>query len=373
MTKKIKTAGVIGAGVMGAGIAAQLANVGIETILLDIILPELTDTDKKKGLKKESREFRNKLAQNGLQTVLKSRPASFYIPENAKKITIGNLEDDLGRLKKVDWIIEAVIERLDIKQKVFEQIESVLSPETIVTSNTSGISARDLCEGRTEVFRKHFAITHFFNPPRYMKLVELVPGPDTLPEMMDILAEIHEKRLGKGIVYAKDTPNFVANRIGVFSAFSAVKIMVDMGLTVEEMDQLTGPIIGFPKSATLRTMDIVGLDTLLKVAENVYDGVPEDEQREMYRPPPLLTQMLEKGLLGEKTGQGFYKKAKDDTNKRVILSIDPNTLEYTEQKKVASASLEAPKIPPAHPKKSAPFIMVKTRPEILSSEPCRNN
>ncbi len=351
MTRKIKKAGVIGSGVMGATIAAQLANVGIETILLDIVSSELTDEDKKKGLTLDSRDFRNKMATKGVQTALTSKPASFYVPENAKRIQVGNLEDDLNILKTVDWIIEVVVERLDIKKIVFEKIESVLTPGTFVSSNTSGISARDLCEGRTEAFRKHFAITHFFNPPRYMKLVELVPGPDTLPEVMDILAEIHERRLGKGIVYAKDTPNFVANRIGVFSAFSAVRTMQDMGLTVEEMDQYTGPIIGFPKSATLRTMDIVGLDTLLHVAENVYNGVLEDEQREMFKPPLLLTQMLEKGLLGEKTGQGFYKKAKDETNKKVILSIDPNTLEYVKQKKVSSASMEAAKNSPGISKK----------------------
>ncbi|OPX40830.1 MAG: hypothetical protein B1H13_05335 [Desulfobacteraceae bacterium 4484_190.3] len=220
MEKKIKRAGVIGAGVMGATIAAQLANVGIKTILLDIVPPKLTEDDKKKGLTEESPAFRNKFAQNGVQGALKSKPASFYIPENAKLITIGNLEDNLSWLSEVDLIIEVVVERLDIKQSVFEKIESILTPGTLVTSNTSGISAAAMCEGRSETFRKHFAITHFFNPPRYMKLLEIVPGPDTLPEVVETLAEMCEKIVGKGIVYAKDTPNFIANRIGIFGMFT---------------------------------------------------------------------------------------------------------------------------------------------------------
>ncbi|HEJ84117.1 MAG TPA: 3-hydroxyacyl-CoA dehydrogenase family protein, partial [Desulfobacteraceae bacterium] len=225
MDKKIKKAGVIGAGVMGATIAAQLANVGIETVLLDIVPPELTDEDKKKGLTEESKAFRNKFGQNGLAGALKSKPASFYIPENAKLISIGNLADDLGRLKEVDWIIEVVVERLDIKQNVFEKIETVLTPGTLISSNTSGIPAKEMCKGRSEAFRKYFAITHFFNPPRYMKLLEIVPGPDTLPEVIEILADVCERVMGKGIVYAKDTPNFVANRIGTFSMFSVIKNM----------------------------------------------------------------------------------------------------------------------------------------------------
>ena len=343
MDKKIKKAGVIGAGVMGATIAAQLANVGIETVLLDIVPPELTEGDKKKGLTAESSNFRNKFGQNGLQGALKSKPASFYIPENAKLVSIGNLEDDLDLLKGVDWIIEVVVERLDIKQSVFEKIESVLTPGTIITSNTSGIPAKEMCEGRSEEFRKYFAITHFFNPPRYMKLLEIVPGPDTLPEVVDILAETCEKMVGKGIVYAKDTPNFVANRIGTFSMFSGINAMIELGLTVEAVDKLTGPIVGNPNSASFRTADLVGLDTLLHVADNVYEGTPDDERREMFKAPEFISAMLEKKLLGEKTKQGFYKKSKDSEGKRVILSLDYKTLEHTPQEKVKFASLEAAK------------------------------
>ncbi len=343
MEKKIKRAGVIGAGVMGATIAAQLANVGIETVLLDIVLPKLTDDDKKKGLTEESKAFRNKLAQNGVGIALKSKPASFYLPENAKLITIGNLEDNLEWLSDVDLIIEVVIELIKIKKIVFEKIETVLTPGTIVTSNTSGISAAAMCEGRSEEFRKHFAITHFFNPPRYMKLLEIVPGPDTLPEVIELLGETCEKIVGKGVVYAKDTPNFVANRIGVYSMLYVMEAMRDLGLTVEATDKLTGPVIGHPKSASFRTADLVGLDTLIHVSDNVYDGAPDDEKRDMFKAPDFVKQMIEKNLLGEKTKQGFYKKSKDSEGKKVILSLDYKTLEYTPQEKVKFASLEAAK------------------------------
>lgn len=343
MEHVIKKCAVIGAGVMGATIAAQLANVGIETILLDILPSELTGDDKKKGLTKESKAFRNRLAQNGLNAALKSKPLSFYLPENSKLITTGNMEDDIERLRDVDWIIEVVIERLDIKKSVFEKIETVLGPGTIVTSNTSGIPAEAICEGRSDEFQKHFAITHFFNPPRYMKLLEIVPGPDTLPEVTKTLAETCEKLLGKGIVCAKDTPNFVANRIGVYSMLFVVRAMVDQGLSIEAVDELTGPAIGHPKSATFRTADLVGIDTLFHVADNVYEGAPDDEKREMFRVPDFMDKMIEKGLLGEKTKQGFYKKTADSKGKRLILSLDYNTLEYKPQEKAKFASLEEAK------------------------------
>ena len=359
MEKKIKKAGVIGAGVMGATIAAQLANVGIETFLLDIVPPELTDDDKKKGLTKESKAFRDKFGQNGLNIALKSKPASFYIPENAKLIATGNLEDNLEWLSDVDWIIEVVVERLDIKKSVFEKIETVLKPGTIITSNTSGISAKAMCEDRTENFRKHFAITHFFNPPRYMKLLEIVPNPDTLPEVIETVADICEKVLGKGVVYAKDTSNFVANRIGTYNMFSVINAMVDMGLTVEAVDKLTGPVIGNAKSASFRTADLVGLDTLLHVADNVYEGCPDDEKKEVFKPPDFINQMVKKKLLGEKTRQGFYKKTKDSKGKKVILSLDCNTLEYSPQEKVNLGSLEAAKNVSGTPQKMKSLYYAK--------------
>ena len=340
MDKKIKKAGVLGAGVMGATIAAQLANVGIETVLLDIVPPELTDDDKKKGLTADSKNFRNKFAQNGFNIAMMSRPASFYLPENTSLITVGNLEDNLDWLSGVDLIIEVVVERLDIKQKLFEKVESVLTPGTIVTSNTSGIPAKAMCEGRSENFRKYFAITHFFNPPRYMKLLEIIPGPDTLPEVIELLAEMCEKVVGKGVVFAKDTPNFIANRVGVFSMLYCIQAMADLGLSIEAVDQLTGPVIGHPRSASFRTADLVGLDTLVHVAENLYEGAPDDEKREMFKIPGFMKQMVEKKLLGEKTKQGFYKKDMDKDGKRVILSLDYNSLEHTPQEKVELASLQ---------------------------------
>ncbi len=344
MQQAIQKAGVIGAGVMGATIAAQLANVGIETLLLDIVPPKgPTEEDLANGITADSPKFRNRLAQAGVDTALKSKPASFYLADNKELITVGNLEDDLAKLGEVDWIIEVVVERLDIKQSVFEKIETILKPGIIVSSNTSGISAAAMCEGRSELFRQQFAITHFFNPPRYLKLLEIVPGPDTLPEVLDSLAETCEKRVGKGIIYVKDTPNFVANRLGVFGMYSTIRAMMDLGMSVETVDKLTGPIIGHPKSATFRTADLVGLDTLVHVANNVYDGVPEDDQREMFATPELITKMIDKQLLGQKTKQGFYKKSKDEQGKRVFLSIDYNTLEYTPKEKVKLASLATAK------------------------------
>ena len=340
MSRRIRKVGVVGAGVMGATIAAHMANVGIDVTLLDIVPPQLTEEDEKNGLTKESKTFRNKFARNGLDTALKSKPASFYVPENAALISIGNMEDDVATLSEADWIIEVVVENLDIKRKVFEKIESVAGSGAVITSNTSGILAKALCEGRSEGFRKHFAITHFFNPPRYMKLLEIVAGPDTLPEVIETLAETSEKVLGKGVVYGKDTPNFVANRIGVFSLLCAIRTMTDMGLSIETIDKLTGPVIGRPKSASFRTADLVGLDTLVHVAGNVYDGAPDDERRDLFKVPDLLNQMLEKKLLGEKTRQGFYKKTRDSEGKRVILSLDYRTLEYGPQEKVKLASIE---------------------------------
>ncbi|MDY7037025.1 MAG: 3-hydroxyacyl-CoA dehydrogenase NAD-binding domain-containing protein, partial [Thermodesulfobacteriota bacterium] len=343
MDKRIKRAGVIGAGVMGSTIAAHLANVGIETVLLDIVPPELTEADRKRGLIEGSKAFRDKLGQRGLDLALESKPASFYVPENAGLIKIGNLEDDLEWLTGVDWIIEAVVERLDIKKEVFKTIETVLSPGTIITSNTSGIPAGTMCDGRSGDFQRHFAITHFFNPPRYMKLLEIAQGPDTLPEVIEILADTCEKVLGKGIVYAKDTPNFVANRIGTFSLLNAIRAMKELGLTLEAVDSMTGPVIGHPKSASFRTADMVGLDTLVHVAGNVYEGAPDDERRDMFMVPDFIKEMIRKKLLGEKAGQGFYKKSRDRNGKKLILSLDYKTLKYTPQEKGKVASLEAAK------------------------------
>jgi len=343
MEKTIKKAGVVGAGVMGATIAAQLANVGIETYLLDIVPPQLSDEDKKKGISVEDRDFRNRFAANGLKAALGAKPAAFYVPENSALIKTGNIDDNLSWLSGVGWIIEVVVERLDIKRSLFEKVEKVLKPGTFITSNTSGIPAKALCEGRSETFRRHFAITHFFNPPRYMKLLEIVPGPDTMPGVIETLVAACERIVGKGIVHAKDTPNFVANRIGTFSMLYGIRAMEEMGLTIEAVDQLTGPVIGHPRSASFRTADLVGLDTLLHVADNVYQGTQSDEKREMFTPPAFVKEMVGKKLLGDKTKQGFYKKTKDEKGKKAVLTLDYKTLQYRPQEKVKMASLEAAK------------------------------
>jgi len=339
MKKRIKKAGVIGAGVMGANIGAQLANVGIDTVLLDIVPPDAKD-DYKKDVDFKSREFRDRFAREGLERAKSASPASFYIPENVELISIGNLDDDMALLQNKDIIIEAVIEDLEIKRSLFRKLDKVLKPGTIITSNTSGISASDMCKGLSENFRRNFAVTHFFNPPRYMKLLEMVPGPDTLPEVIEILSDNFEQIIGKRIVYAKDTPNFIANRIGVFSTFDNIRVMTELGLTIEEVDELTGPVIGFPKSATFRTTDIVGLDTLVHVAKNVFKGAPDDEMREIFNIPDLVRNMFEKGLTGDKSGQGFYKKDRDEEGNRVILSLDLNKMEYSKRENVLFESLE---------------------------------
>ncbi len=348
MEKKIEKVAVIGAGIMGAGLAAHLSNVGFEPILLDIVPPGGPDEqDKKKGLTEKSPDFRNKLAKFGRDMSVFSKPASYYLPENANLITAGNLEDNLEDLKDVDWVLEAIIERLDIKQALYTKLEAILKPGAIITSNTSGISAASLCEGRTKAFRENFAITHFFNPPRYMKLLEIVPGPDTRQEVIDTMVEINEKELGKGIVYGKDTPCFVANRIGIYRMYEILKVTRDLGITLEAADKLTGSIIGGAKSATFRTADLVGLDTLFHVGDYIYEAATNDEKREHFKTPDFIKEMLEKNMLGEKTKQGFYKKGRNEKGKKQILSLDFKTMEYVPQEKVNIPSLEAAKKAPS--------------------------
>ena len=340
MTMKIKQATVIGAGVMGATIAAHLANVGVRVNLLDIVPPKLGPDDEKKGLTKDHKAFRNKLAQNGLQTALKARPAAFYVAEDAKLIRTGNLEDNLEWLKASDWVVEVIIENLELKKGLFKKITPFLNDGAILTSNTSGIPIKAMSADLPPAVAERFLGTHFFNPPRYMKLLEIIPGPNTRPDVIEFMAGFCERVLGKGVVYAKDTPNFIANRVGTFGMMYAVRTMVEMGLSPEEVDKLTGPVVGHPKSATFRTADLVGLDTLCHVATNVYDGVPGDEQRDVFKVPDTLQAMLDKKLLGDKTGGGFYKKTKT-AGGRAILSLNPETGEYGEQKKVAFDSLKA--------------------------------
>ncbi len=333
MAYKIERVGVLGAGVMGAGIAAHLANAGIPSLLLDIVPPGLAADAPKAE--------RNKLADAGVQTALKSSPAAFYSPKFAERITTGNFEDDWAALAECDWVIEVVVERLEIKRAVFKRLTEVLRPDAIVSSNTSGISLASMLEGMPEDFQRRFLITHFFNPPRYMKLMELVAGQQTDPELVTFMRTFFEERLGKGVIMAKDTPNFVANRIGIFGMMATLNRMAESGLKIEEVDAVLGRASGRPKSAAFRTSDLVGLDTSLHVARNVYDNAPDDEQRELFRVPEWLQKMADNKWLGDKTGQGFYKKTKVDGQTK-ILALDPATLEYHEQdeKPLADTGLE---------------------------------
>jgi 3-hydroxyacyl-CoA dehydrogenase len=342
MKKRIEKVAVLGAGTMGARIAAQLANAGIPCFLLDIVPSELNADEKRKGLTLESAAVRNRIVLAGLDAAKKSRPAAFFTPETAHLVTPGNLEDNLAWCGHADWIIEAVAEDLEIKRKLFERVEAVRKPGTIVTSNTSGLPIHLIAEGRSEDFQQHWAGTHFFNPPRYMKLVELIPGPKTLPDVLATLDEICDVRLGKGVVVAKDTPNFIGNRIGTYAMLNVLRQMQALEMTIEEVDACTGPAIGQPKSATFRTADIVGLDVLVHVVRNIYENIPNDESREMWRVPAFIEEMMKRGWLGDKTGGGFYKRVKKGGDSE-ILTLDWQKMEYRQRQKVKFGSIEAGK------------------------------
>ena len=342
MEKKIKKAAVLGAGVMGATIAAHLANVGIPSIMLDIVPNQLTPEEEKKGLNFKHPAVRNRFAVTGKQNLLKARPAALAVPEFASLIEVGNFEDHLSRLAEVDWIIEVVVENLKIKQDLLKKVAAVRRPGTIVSSNTSGIPIQDICAGMDLEFKQHFLGTHFFNPPRYMKLLEIIPIPETLPEVVKFMADFGERVLGKGIVYAKDTPNFIANRIGIFGMLNLMKTMAEEGYSIEEVDAITGPAMGRPKSASFGTTDLVGLDTFAHVAKNLYENAPQDEMREIFKVPDFVQKMIEKKWLGNKTGQGFYKRIKSEAGKEKLV-LDYKTLEYRPAQKVKYPSLDAAK------------------------------
>ncbi len=341
--RRINKVAVIGSGIMGSGIACHFANIGVEVLLLDIVPRELTDEEKKKGLTLEDKAVRNRIVNNDLQKAIKSNPAPLYHKDFAKRISTGNLEDDISKVKTADWIIEVVVERLDIKKQVFENLAKHRKEGTIITTNTSGIPIHLMSEGHSEDFQKHFCGTHFFNPPRYLKLFEIIPGPKTAPEVIDFLREYGEKFLGKTSVVAKDTPAFIGNRIGIFGIQSLFHQVKEMGLTVEEVDKLTGPVIGRPKSATFRTVDVVGLDTLVHVANGIYENVPEDEEHETFKLPKFVNTMMENKWLGSKSGQGFYKKVKNDDGSSEILSLDLDSMEYRKSKKASFGTLEKTK------------------------------
>ena len=339
MSYEIKKAAVLGAGVMGATIAAHLTNAGIECLLLDIIPFDLTDPDKKKGLTEESPEWRNRFAANGLAGALKSKPASFYSKKNASMITIGNFADDLDKLSDVDWVIEVVIENLKIKQDLFARVEKIVKPDCIVSTNTSGLPIKEISANFSKSLKERFLGTHFFNPPRYMKLLEVIPGEETKKEVVDYIIKFCEDVLGKGVVICKDVPNFVGNRIGVFDISNAIKIMVDKGLTIPELDAIIGKGVGRPGSSIGGTMDLVGLDTGYHVMKNLHEAVPDDEMVDYFLPSEFMEKMMEKKWLGNKTKQGFYKKTKDEKGKRVKLALDYNAMEYVTFKKPKYASV----------------------------------
>ncbi|WP_113883854.1 MULTISPECIES: 3-hydroxyacyl-CoA dehydrogenase/enoyl-CoA hydratase family protein [Cytobacillus] len=335
--QQIKKAAVLGSGVMGSGIAAHLANIGIPTLLLDIAPRELTDAEKAKGLTLEDKAVRNRISEGNRQKLLKQKPAPLTAKKNIALVEAGNFEDDMERLKDVDWIIEVVVENLAIKKQVFEKVDQSRKPGSIVSSNTSGISVEAMSEGRSEDFQKHFLGTHFFNPPRYLKLLEVIPTKNTSSEVLSFMKQFGEDVLGKGVVEAKDTPNFIANRIGTYGLLVTVQEMLKGGYSIGEVDSITGPLIGRPKSATFRTLDVVGLDTFIHVANNVYDQV-EGKEKQVFEVPGFMKVMQEKGWLGSKSGQGFFlKKGKE------ILELNPESLEYDPRKKLKTASTELSK------------------------------
>src|SRR2546423_5448206 len=337
---RIEKAAVLGAGTMGAQIAAHLANAGIPVRLLDIAPRELTAEEEARGLTLESREVRNRIARAGLEAAKKAKPAAFFTLELASLVTVGNFDDDMALLKDCDLIIEAVVENLEIKRKLYERVEEHRRVGSIIASNTSGIPISQLAEGRSEDFRAHFLGVHFFNPPRYLHLVEIIRTEWTKPEVSCFMYGFLDQRLGKGVVPAKDRPNFIANRIGTFGAMVTIKTMLEDGYTIEEVDKITGPAAGRPKTATFRTFDLVGLDVFAHVVKNLHENLPEDEEREMFVVPEVLAKMIEHGLLGNKTKAGFYQRKKGEGDKREIWTLDTATLDYRAAQKVKLPALD---------------------------------
>jgi 3-hydroxyacyl-CoA dehydrogenase len=349
MKRTIKKVAVLGSGVMGSRIACHFAGVGLQTILLDMV---------PKGFEESTKPAeRNKLVNDALTAAIKSNPSPVYTKDVIKKITTGNFTDNMKDIASCDWVIEVVVERLDIKQLIFEQVEKYRKPGTLITSNTSGIPISMMAEGRSDDFKKHFCGTHFFNPPRYLRLLEIIPTKYTDPSVVDFLMNYGDLYLGKTTVLCKDTPAFIANRVGVFGMMSIMNLMDKMKLTIDEIEALTGPIIGRPKSATFRTGDVVGLDTLVKVAKGVAENCPNDEAKEIFAIPSWLNKMIENNWLGDKTGQGFFKKNKGAAGEKEILTLNLQTMEYGARVKPKFASVEAAK----------PIDDLKTRLKMLCS------
>lgn len=343
MNRAIRKVAVVGSGVMGSRIACHFAGIGVQVLLLDIVPKELNEAEKAKGLTPESKQFRNRIVNDALQATLKGKPSAVYTKDIIKNISTGNIDDDLPKIADCDWVIEAVIERLDIKQQIFTKIEQYRKAGTLITTNTSGIPIHLMNEGRSEDFQQHFCGTHFFNPPRYLRLLEIIPAPHTKPEVISFLMEYGDRHLGKTTVLCKDTPAFIANRVGVFGFMAVFSGMQQLGLNVDEIDTLTGTVMGRPKSATFRTGDVVGLDTLVHVAKALPENVPHDEMKDLFRLPPFLEKMIENKWLGDKTGQGFYKKVKGEKGQSEILTLNLQTMEYGPKQKSRFATLETAK------------------------------
>jgi len=343
MNRHIKKVAILGSGVMGSRIACHFANVGCEVILLDILPRELSPDEQLRGMTLENKVVRNRVVNSSLDAALKSNPSPIYRKSFANRITTGNFEDDMGRIAQCDWIIEVVVERIDIKKLIFDQVEKHRTLGTLISSNTSGIPIHLMLEGRSDDFKAHFCGTHFFNPPRYLQLLEIIPTPHTRSEIVDFLMDFGSKILGKKTVLCKDTPAFIANRVGVYSIMALFHAVKEMGLTVEEVDKLTGPVLGRPKSATFRTCDVVGLDTLVHVANGLKANCSDDEEKALFELPDYISKMVENNWLGSKSGQGFYKKVKSADGKTEIHALDLHTLEYKPSQKVKFATLEMTK------------------------------
>ncbi|HRH65526.1 MAG TPA: 3-hydroxyacyl-CoA dehydrogenase/enoyl-CoA hydratase family protein [Bacteroidia bacterium] len=343
MKKSIQKIAVLGSGIMGSRIACHFANIGVKVLLLDIVPKELTEDEKKKGLTLESAEVRNRIVNSALQATLKANPASIYKQSFASRIRTGNFTDNMKEIASCDWILEAVVENIDIKKSVFAEVEKFRKPGTLITSNTSGIPIHLMNEGRSGDFQKHFCGTHFFNPPRYLQLLEIIPTPSTDPAVVEFLINYGDLFLGKSTVLCKDTPAFIANRIGVFSIMSLFHLVEKMGLSIDDVDKLTGPVLGRPKSATFRTCDVVGLDTLVKVALDVLARCPQDESKDTFKLPAFVQKLIDNKWFGDKTSQGFYKKVKGEKGKSEILTLDLNTFEYKPKGKSRFPTLDQTK------------------------------
>lgn len=340
--RNIRRVAVLGSGIMGSRIAAHFANIGVDVLLLDIVPREPNAAEAAKGLTTDNPAVRNRPVNDAWQTMLKATPASLYTPKFADRVKLGNFDDNLKDIASCDWVIEVVVERLDIKRSLYERVEQFRKPGTLITSNTSGIPMHLLVEGRSDDFRRHFCGTHFFNPPRYLRLLEIIPGPDTDPAIIDFLMSYGDLYLGKTTVLAKDTPGFIANRLGIHSLIQTIRVAEEMGLSVEEVDKLTGPVVGRPKSGTFRLSDVVGLDTTVNVASNLVK-LEYDESHKAFELPSTMQKLSDNKWLGDKTGQGFYKKVKDEKGKSVILALNLKTFEYEPSQKVKFATLESTK------------------------------